>query len=162
MAAVINPLGLAPGSKGLAAYAATYASNLGKTWVQDGVTYRLIKTSAALTSCAKQAALDSGTTTQNWTVAAVTSAATHRCAGFFPVGQVDLASGDFALVVISGQTTAICGTATTAGNGLVTGATGRVTDTSGTYAANAIPQCVAKAMQTQTTGNDVIVVVSIA
>lgn len=162
MAAVINPLGIAPGSKGLAAYASTYNGSLGKTWVQDGVTYRLIKTSAALTSCAKQAALDSGTTTQSFTVATVTSAATHRCAGFFPVGQVDLASGDYALVVISGQTTAICGTAATAGNGLVTAATGRVTDTSGTYAASAIPQCVAKAMQTQTTGNDVIVVVSIA
>lgn len=161
MAAVINPLGLAPGSKALAAYATTYNGSLGKTWVQDGVTYRLIKTSAALASCAKQAVLDSGTTTQNWTIATVTSAATHRCAGFLPVGQVDLASGDFALVVISGQTTAICGTATTAGNGLVTAATGRVTDTSGTYAANAIPQYIGKAMQTQTTGNDVIIVVSI-
>ena len=162
MAATINSLGIAPGSKGLAAYDSVYKGSLGKTWVQDGVTYRLIKTSAALASCAKQAALDSGTTTQNWIVATVTAAATHRCAGFFPVGQVDLAAGDYALVVISGQTTAICGTAATAGNGLVTGATGRVTDTSGVYAANAIPQCVAKAMATATTGNDVIVVVSIA
>lgn len=161
MAATINSLGLAPGGKGLAAYASTYNGSLGKTWVQDGVTYRLIKTSAALASCAKQAALDAGTTSLNYTIATVTSAASHRVAGFFPVGQVDLASGDFALVVISGPTTAICGTACTAGNGLVTGATGRVTDTSGTYAATAIPQYIGKAMATATTGNDVLINVSI-
>lgn len=152
----------APADKASASIANQCEVNLGKTYEVNGVRYRLIKASATLASCAKQAALDSGTTTLNHTIAAVTSAATHRVAGFFPVGQVDLVSGDYALVVISGPTTAVCGTATTAGNGLVTGATGRVTDTSGTYAANAFGQLVGRALQTQTTGNDVAIVVMLA
>jgi hypothetical protein len=151
----------APGDKASAAIANQCEVNLGKTYEVNGVRYRLIKASATLTGVAKQAALDSGTTTLNHTIAAVTSAATHRVAGFFPVGQVDLVSGDYALVVIQGPTTAVCGTATTAGNGLVTGATGRVTDTSGTYAANAFGQLVGRALQTQTTGNDVAIIAAL-
>lgn len=157
MASFNSPIGLA--SKGLATNA-SLSANLGRIYVQDGLILKLVKTSAALTSIAKQAAVDSGTTVLTNTVAAVTSAATHRFLGLFPVGQIDLASGDFAMVICGGVTTAICGTATTAGNALVTGATGRLTDTSGTYAANAIAQSVAIALQTQTTGNDVAVQVS--
>lgn len=155
MANYTVPFGVA--SRGLATNSAVYNALLGKIFLADGVWYKVIKTSAALTSVAKQAALDSGTTTFNNTIAAVTSAATHRVAGLFPVGQVDLANGDFAMVVCGGMTTGVCGTATTAGNGLVTGASGRVTDTSGTYAANAFGQLVGVALQSQTTGNDVAI-----
>ncbi len=160
MAATTPPF--TPGQKGTAAYANIYERNLGRQWLWNGRRVKLVKTSAALTSIAKQAALDSGTTTLNHTIAAVTSAATHRCAGFFVSNQVDLASGDYCLVIVQGETTAVCGTATTAGNALVTGASGRVTDTSGTYAASAIGQCVGKALQTQTTGNDVAIMVNVA
>jgi hypothetical protein len=145
------------GSKGLTAYNTVYSVNLGRTYVVDGRVLKLIKTSAALASCAKQVAVDSGTTTNNNTVAAVSAAANHRFLGLFHTSQVDLASGDFALVIAAGVATAICGAATTAGNALITAATGRLTNDGGAYTAATMAQGVAVALQTQTTGNDVAV-----
>jgi len=155
MANYTLPIGVA--SKGLAANSATLTALLGKIFLGDGVWYKVIKTSAALTSVATQACVDSGTTTFNNTVAAVTSAATHRFLGLFPVGQVDLANGDFAMTIVGGMATATTGAAATAGNALVTAASGRLTDASATYAANAISQAVAIALQTNTTGNAIAV-----
>lgn len=145
------------GSSGLAAYSTSYTTNLGRVYVINGRQLKLIKTSAALATIPKQVAVDAGTTTFTNTCAAVSAAANHRFLGIFDTTQVDLASGDFALVIAGGMATAVCGAATTAGNALVTAATGRLTDTSGTYAANALGQAVAIALQTQTTGNDVAV-----
>lgn len=154
MASFNTPIGLA--SKGLATNASLNA-NLGRIYVQDGLILKLVKTSAALASIAKQAALDAGATTFTNTIASVTAGATHRFLGLFPVGQVDLASGDYCMVVCGGMTTAVCGAATTAGNALITAATGRLTNDGGVYAATSIAQGVAVALATQTTGNDVAV-----
>jgi hypothetical protein len=157
MASFNTPIGLA--SKGLATNASLNAC-LGRIYVQDGLILKLVKTSAALASIAKQAALDAGSTTFTNTIATVTAGATHRFLGLFPVGQVDLASGDYCMVVCGGMTTAVCGAATTAGNALITAATGRLTNDSGTYSAATCAQAVAFALQTQTTGNDVAVQVA--
>ena len=154
MASFNTPIGLA--SKGLATNA-SLSANLGRIYVQDGLILKLVKTSAALTGIAKQAALDAGATTFTNTVASVTAGATHRFLGLFPVGQIDLASGDFAMVVCGGVTTGVCGAATTAGNALNTAATGRLTNDSGAYTAATCAQAVGIALQTQTTGNDVAV-----
>lgn len=154
MASFNTPIGLA--SKGLATNASLNA-NLGRIYVQDGLILKLVKTSAALASIAKQAALDAGATTFTNTIATVTAGATHRFLGLFPVGQVDLASGDYCMVVCGGMTTAVCGAATTAGSALTTAATGRLTNDGGVYAATSIAQGVAVALATQTTGNDVAV-----
>lgn len=153
MAAAIPPI--RPGEKGLAANATSYDRILGYTYLVNGVWYRWIKTSAALTSCASQAVVDAGTTSFNNTVATVTAGATARFLGVFPVGQVDLAIGDYALVAFAGQTTAIAGATVTAGNGLTTAATGRMTDVSGTFAATTPAQNVGLALSTAAAGSPI-------
>lgn len=152
MASFNTPIGLA--TKGLAVNA-SLAASLGRVYVQDGMILKLVRTSAALTAIAKQAAVDAGSTTFTNTIAAVSSGATHRFLGLFPVGQVDLASGDYCMVVCGGMTTGVASTTTTAGNSVTTAATGRLLDSSGTYGNNSISQAVGVALASVANGVDV-------
>lgn len=153
MSAAIPPF--RPGEKGLAANTVTYAKVLGNTYTINGVIYKVIQVSAALTTCSSQAVVDSGTTVLTNIVAAVTSAASARVLGILPTLQQDLAISDYALVAVQGQVTALAGATVTAGASQVTAATGRLTDVSATYAATTQAQIVAHALTTAAAGSPI-------
>jgi hypothetical protein len=153
MAAAIPPF--RPGEKGLAVNTTTYTRLLGNTYLINGVTWKLISVSAALTTCSSQALVDAGTTAFTNIAATVTAGATARFLGILPTSQQDLAIGDFALVAVQGQVTALAGATVTAGNGLTSAATGRLADVSGTFAATTPAQNVGLALSTAAAGSPI-------
>lgn len=153
MSAAIPPF--RPGEKGLAANTTTYTKLLGNTYTINGVIWKLISVSAALTTCSSQALVDAGTTSFTNIAATVTAGATARFLGILPTLQQDLAIGDFALAAVQGQTTCLAGASSTVGVAWTTAATGRIADVSGTYAATTNAQIIGVGLSTAAAGSPV-------
>lgn len=119
-----------PGEKGLAAYDTEYSVNLGKKWTVDGNDWVMCKTGGALTSCGNftlVTAVSSGLPT--FVVNTTTTASEQLLAGVLHTDQVDLASGDFCLVQVSGHCNTISAAAITSDAAIGTSTTaGKVDD----------------------------------
>jgi hypothetical protein len=153
MSAAIPPF--RPGEKGLAANTTTYAKLLGNTYTINGVVWKVIQVSAALTTCSSQALVDAGTTSFTNIAATVTAGATARFLGILPTLQQDLAINDYALAAVQGQVTALAGATVTAGNGLTSAALGRLTDVAGAFAATTPAQNIGLALSTAAAGSPI-------
>lgn len=121
-----------PGGKALAATtnaAALYGANLGKRWTVDGADYVLVKAAAALTSMGR-AVVASATSggLPTYIVNTTTTAFDPYAVGVFRSDQVDLASGDFALVQVSGYAEVISAAAIAAGAGVGASTTAKKCD----------------------------------
>lgn len=123
-----NSAPFAPGSSGLAANLAVYATNLGRQWMINGANWRLVKSTGALTAAEVRYAplvttLVSGA--PSYLAARTTDAASYLGVGFGKSDQVALAANDVFLVQTSGYgeatsadaiaAGAMIGTSTTAG-----------------------------------------------
>ena len=123
-----NSAPFAPGSNGLAANLAVYATNLGRQWMINGANWRLVKAATAKT--AAQARYSPFVTTLSgglptYLVDTTTGAASFLGVGFGKSDQVALAASDVFLVQTSGYgeatsadaiaAGAMIGTSTTAG-----------------------------------------------
>ena len=124
MSASTNALGIAPGGKGLAAYNTLYSVNLGRIYEIDGAHWRLVKTSTSLTSCGRFAvvsAVSGGLPT--YAVTTTTTANNVLVTGVLHADQVDLASGDFCLVQVSGYAEVVSAAAIGAKGAITTSTT---------------------------------------
>ena len=123
-----NSAPFAPGSSGLAANLATYATNLGRQWMINGAQWRLVKAATAKTAAEARyspfvTALSGGLPT--YAADTTTGAGSYLGVGFGKSDQVALAASDVFLVQTSGYgeatsaaaiaAGAMIGTSTTAG-----------------------------------------------
>lgn len=119
----------ATGSSALAAYSTVLSVNLGRMWIVNGAAWRLVKAAAALTTMGRAvvvSALSGGLPT--FSVNTTTTADNHLVVGVFPSNQVDLASGDFALVQCSGYGEVISAAAIADGAAVGTSTTAKKCD----------------------------------
>lgn len=98
-----------PINPGTASSNACHKSDLGKSWVVGGITYRMLKAGATIATASKKVVIHALTTGQaTFSVDTTTTASSYLVAGVIPSGQVgstgttSLISGDYFLAIVGG------------------------------------------------------------
>jgi hypothetical protein len=140
MASNTNPLGIAPGEKGLAANGTLYASNLGRIYTIDGNRWKIVKAAGALTTMGRATVAASSASSGIPTNVATTSttASDPLVLGVCHSSQVDLATGDYFLVQGSGYAEVISAAAIAVGVAVGCSTTAKKVDDATILAAGAI------------------------
>jgi hypothetical protein len=105
---------------GTASANAAHSADLGRTFVIDGIMYRIVKAGATIATAAKKVVVDALTAGQSThSVDVTTSAGTYLVAGVIPAGQTgstgttSLISGDYFPLIVCGKNVAAITDSTT-------------------------------------------------